>query len=496
VLEGAMTRHEGLASRPSTALVALLLGIYAYFYQAGGWNQNSRFDLVRAAVERRSLRIDGYEGNTGDASTRGGHWYCDKAPGSSVLCIPTYAAMYVVAGAPRQVSPSWLAWAAWLSIVVAVGVPSAIAAAFLARLAHQLGLGPNASMVVALGWGLASMALPYATLLYGNQIAADLTIIAFALLVEARHGAAAATAGRMLAVGALLGFAVASEYPAALIAAPIGVYALFVAGGRPAAWALLGAAIPLAGLLSYHAAAFGGPFAFPYEYSVWKEPRTGWFMGIGRPVGWALRNTLFSEYRGLLFTTPWLALALPGGLLLARRHAAEVAVSAWAVIAFLWLNSSIAPWHGGWAAGPRYVVPMLPFAAALAGGVVLEVARAVASPRSHERRGGLVAAALVGGLLALSAANMFAATAVKPEIPMTWSRPYAEFVWPSFRAGELSVSTQTIDMVDNPPGGARQAWNLGMKWGLDGHASLVPLYVWAAACTAWLVWTLRRPTVA
>jgi len=98
--------------------------------------------------------------------------------------------------------------------------------------------------------------------------------------------------------------------------------------------------------------------------------------------------------------------------------------------------------------------------------------------------------------VALSAANMFAATAVKPEIPTNWQRPYAEFVWPNFRDGRLSVSTQSIDMIDNPPGAPRQAWNLGMKCGLDGHASLVPLYLWAAACSAWLVWTLRLSTTA
>ena len=37
-------------------LVAVLLVSYAYFYQAGGWNQNSRFALVRAIVERGTIR--------------------------------------------------------------------------------------------------------------------------------------------------------------------------------------------------------------------------------------------------------------------------------------------------------------------------------------------------------------------------------------------------------------------------------------------------------
>jgi hypothetical protein len=477
--------------RPSAALIALLLGTYAYFYQAGGWNQNSRFDLVRAVVEDGSLRIDRFADNTGDVSVRDDHRYCDKAPGASALCLPTYAALFALAGAPAPVPPGWLAWAAWLSIVLAVGVPSAVAAVFLARLARALGLGPVGSIVLALAWGLATMALPYATLLYGNQLAADLTLIAFALLVEIRGGAEP-TAGRMLAVGALLGFAGATEYPAALIMAPIAVYGLFVAGGRRAGWAVLGGALPLAGLLAYHAAAFGSPLAFPYDYSTWEEPSTGWFMGIGRPVPGALRNILFGEYRGLLYTTPWLGLALPGAVLLARRHRAEVAVCVVAVSGFLWLNSSIPPWDGGWAAGPRYLVPMLPFAAALAGGVVAAIGEAMASVGRGRRATGVFAAALFAGLVSLSAANMLAVTAVKPEIPTEWERPYAELVWPSFLGGRLSISTQSIDMFDNPPDAPRQAWNLGMKCGLDGHASLLPLSLWAAACTGWLAWTLRR----
>src|SRR6266545_3264224 len=49
---------------------------YAFFYQAGGWNQNSRFDLVRAVVDRGTPAIDAYEHNTGDKARRAGHTYC------------------------------------------------------------------------------------------------------------------------------------------------------------------------------------------------------------------------------------------------------------------------------------------------------------------------------------------------------------------------------------------------------------------------------------
>jgi len=475
-----VTTRSALAS-PAMALFALLLGTYAYFYQAGGWNQNSRFDLVRALVEQRTFCIDRYEHNTGDDSVRNGHYYCDKAPGASFLCLPTYWLTHQLAGAPEVILPEWLAWAVWLAITLAIGVPSAIAATFLARLAMRLGLSPPAAFGVALLWGLGTMGLPYSTLLYGNQLSASLMVIAFTLLVEIRQGARA-SASRMLAVGALLGYAAATEYPAVLIGAPIAVYGLFVAGPRPARFAVLGGLVPIAALLAYHWALFGSPLAFPYDYSVWENPKTGWFMGIGRPNPEALRNILFGEFRGLLYTTPWLAAAPLGAVVLARRHRAEVAVCAWAVIAFLWLNCSMPPWHGGWAAGPRYLVPMLPFLSLLAGGAL--------APPSGSRRHASEAAVVVLGLF--SVANMFAATAVKPEIPTNELRPYAELIWPKFRAGERAISTQSIDMLTNPKGAPRQAWNLGMKAGLHGHASLVPLYVWIACCLAWLALLLRR----
>src|SRR5688572_15493735 len=78
-------------------LLAPLLGVllsYAYFVAAPAWNQNSRLALTRALVERHTTIIDDYHETTGDKSFRDGHFYSDKAPGTSLLATIPYSALH------------------------------------------------------------------------------------------------------------------------------------------------------------------------------------------------------------------------------------------------------------------------------------------------------------------------------------------------------------------------------------------------------------------
>jgi hypothetical protein len=63
----------------------LLAFSYAYFYQDGGANANSRFDLIFAAVQEGRLYIDSYhdveDTQTIDKAYFNGHYYSDKAIG-------------------------------------------------------------------------------------------------------------------------------------------------------------------------------------------------------------------------------------------------------------------------------------------------------------------------------------------------------------------------------------------------------------------------------
>ena len=113
---------DRLARRPEAALFAMALGAYAYFFQGGGWNQNSRFNLVRSIVEQHTIVVDDYVHNTGDIAMRDGHHYCDKAPGVSILAVPVYAAVHPFAGGQRPRGRLVNA-GAYLATVWAVSLP-------------------------------------------------------------------------------------------------------------------------------------------------------------------------------------------------------------------------------------------------------------------------------------------------------------------------------------------------------------------------------------
>src|SRR5262249_28188575 len=154
-----------------------------------------------------------------------GHFYCDKAPGLSLAAAVPYAVIDTLSGT-HQRSQHDLAWSAWLSTVVAVGVPSALGVVALAWLLAVFGVRAPLRFGLAAAWGLATLALPYSTVLYGHQLVAALLLISFALLVRVRRGLDPPTPVRLLAIGALGAWAIVVEYPAALAAAAIGVYAL------------------------------------------------------------------------------------------------------------------------------------------------------------------------------------------------------------------------------------------------------------------------------
>ena len=460
-------------NRPERLLFLLVFGVYAYFYQAGGWNQNSRFDLTRAVVESRSFAIDRYASNTNDTALVGLHTYSDKAPGVSLVGAVPYAVAYLVAGSPAP-SAENLAWTSWLATVFAVGLPSALAVVAFAFLLEVFGVSHGWRLGLAAAWGLATLALPYSTLYYGHQAAAALLVIAFALLARMAHDLDPRSRVRLALAGAVLGWAVVTEYPAALAGAVLGGYALRKLRRDEVLWILVGASVPAMVLAGYHTLAFGAPWHLPYAASVQEPPHVGFF-GIAAPSATALAKLTVSPYRGLFYSAPWLALAVPGAVLMWRRGLRAETVACVAIVGlFLWMNASLVVWYGGRALGPRHFVPAIPFLVVLVAGW-LKPSAAHLPP---------LAVGIAIAAIAWSSFMMLAATAVRPEIDSGIAHPFGDYVLPKLLHGELATSDQSIDRA--LPDDGRHAWNLGEQLGLPGIASLAPLAAWCAITTVLL----------
>jgi len=456
--------------RIETLLFVLVFGMYAYFYQAGGWNQNTRFDLTRAMIERKSVDITPYHENTGDHAKRDGRYYCDKAPGISWLGLPAYAVAYY-GFAPDPISRGFLSWSSYFVVLTSVSLISALGVVALYRMLAALNLSESRRLLLALAYAFGTMALPFSTILYGHQTAAALLIIPLAMLVRDRHelGDKRLGSGALVWVGVLLGMSVVVEYTAALGVIAICLYALWTR--RPwwhVGWIVVGGAIPALLMAWYNHAAFGGPMVLPYEFSTQPHRSQGFFMGIGVPDPQALWHILLSPFRGLFFSAPWLLLALPGVVLLWRqgRDRALVTVSVVMCVLFVWLNASLVDWEGGKTFGPRYIIPAVPFLTLLCAGVLARDARRCAKAS--------MATFVALGFVAF--AMMFVATAVRPEVQVEFRNPWTDVLFPRFMEGAIATNTQHID--DYWPGDNRAAWNLGHVMGLSGRMSLLPVLGW------------------
>jgi MFS family permease len=490
------------------ALFALLFVSFAYFYQAGGWNQNSRFDLVRAITNEHTLNIDPFQNSTGDKAFFDGHYYSDKAPGLALAAVPVVAIMRpllrAAGGDPENYAG--IALLSYLATVFTAGLLTALGGLALFDLCVSLGSSEGGALFATVTFALATPIWTLATIFIGHAFAASLLVIALASALRVGVTGEQEDLRLGMAVGVCAGWATISEFPAAvpvLIALVTAFYARSL--GRRRAMRILGAmtiaALACAAvLMAYQYFCFGSPFHIAYSSeSTYPGMEQGVF-GVSVPRTIRLRRILFGAYRGLLPLAPTLIVA-PIGLLwmairgvrlkpdttynataAARARLAAVVASAIAVY-FVLLNASYAYWEGGWSYGPRHAAPAIPFLCIGLSALWTSASRAGRS--------------VLATLSAYGAAVTLVAVSTMPLPPANIRRPVTEFLLPAFVAGDLSLNTQTMvaGTVDADFRGHHEpkaAFNLGMKLGLDGHASLVPLALVWLACGVFLI-SARRP---
>jgi hypothetical protein len=463
----------------------------AYFYEAGGWNQNSRFDMVRAVVGQRTLKIDRFADNTGDKAVYDGHTYSDKAPGVALSAIPfvEVASRVLRAWGVDPESPGGVTALSYIATAIVSGLSTALAGVCLALTVEALFGSASAGLLVGAVFVLGTPAWAYATLLMGHALSTSCIVFAFGAAV-----ALGRTSNRQLrialafVVGLFAGWATVTEMSSAVPALVMTAMVIWTERlddlpgvSRVLGGLLVGALACVAVLLAYNTLAFGSPFHLGYESEQgFDELKTGFF-GITYPKLDIAIKLLFGRLRGLFPLAPILALAPLGWFFWARDRAADRVALCVAIVIplyYLWLNSSYFYWEGGWSYGPRHMAPALPF-----------LALALAPLWTLGSRPLRIGLGLIG---VVSVALTLIGVSVTPQPPYSYDSPFAQLWWPAFKAGDLSVNHTSFDMAtynpllvrDHPE--AHQAWNLGELAGLQGLKSLLPLVaMWAVAGASW-----------
>ena len=411
--------------RPSRIELLVFLACFfafAYFNQGGGWNQNSRFAEVRAMAEEGRFAIDDFLVYLGDPAThdlvrepldhaeyeadgkrhalcwvdeqwrffpisgrpksegvveepmhmvcasgdvafvpKTGHFHPNKPPGTSLIALPAYWVIWNIERAAGMNPDHWwtLNLNAWLTTIFSVGLVSALGCVIFFRLAREFAGGAEMPALFAtFAFAFGTTFFPFGTILFDHALTAALLIASFYFV----RGSSPVLAGFCA------GFAVVTNYVAGGAVVALGLYAL-LAGGvqwRRAILYSLGGLLPAVLLGWYHTVNFGSPFALNNDFQnpLFKDPRGSLGM-FALPSPYVGALLLVSPYRGVLWLAPVLVLGLCG-LVRWLREKTFVADARLCIAIFGWfflVNMSFNGYHGGFSAGPRYLVPGIPFLA-------------------------------------------------------------------------------------------------------------------------------------
>jgi len=308
----------------------------------------SHFCLSRAIVAGE-LKIDECAGNTVDRSVYNGHYYSNKAPGLSLFAVPAAEAVRLPSGSRWNFESDPQLWGVR---VLTSGLAFLLCVFMVGRIAE--GVAPGAGAPALVAFGLGTLMSAFAATGFDHVLTAALGFAALVLAWARRPGLAGLAAGAAYTV----------EYQAAAIVVVVALYA-GLRGLAPLARFVAGVVPGVAVSAAYSWAAFGRPWRNPHSYllNTFAGVNETGVLGVHLP-SWHGIRLVFVGDRGLLVAWPVLAAAAAGLWLLWRRgFRAEALVAALVAGAFLIGDCGYGDPYGGLSAGPRYLIPGLPFLA-------------------------------------------------------------------------------------------------------------------------------------
>ncbi|MBM4310943.1 MAG: hypothetical protein FJ119_08370, partial [Deltaproteobacteria bacterium] len=253
---------------------------YAYFFQGGGWTQNTRICLTRAILHERTFIIDACREdskdqyfefvNTGDWAFRDGHYYTNKSPMLSILAIPGYALGEALM---RRILPddpaAQVLGASYLATVTTVALSGALLCVLMLHLLHRFfGFSPGRSLALVLIFGTGTLFFGYSTAFYCHSVSAFFCMLALVLLMHIRHGNSHHSPLKAALAGAAASMAVLVEASTLYLMPCFILYLASCPRGARLSVLFLAACVPGALFqIYYNWVCFGGPLASSYAHA-------------------------------------------------------------------------------------------------------------------------------------------------------------------------------------------------------------------------------------
>jgi len=402
------------------------------------------------------------EASMPDVGRFGDKYYILFAPGLSVLAVPFY-----ILGSRFNLAQ---VTTFYMSSIFAVG--GLICLYHLARGAMKL--SPPASLFACLVFGFATIALSYANTIYQHHLSTFLLLSAYLAAWTYKQHTAHSWLGAVW-VWFAYGVAFFVDYPNLFLFLPAVCYLLLSATSFSQTPEKYSLSIRLSVIVSavvfvllggghavYNYSQFGSPFTLHGSLPTYQTTTSANSSNPAPPKSPAkffseelyprsAVTLLFSSDRGLFFFSPILALGVLGLLVACRRLNLETACFLAQMLVVLFLYSSWGdPW-GGWAFGPRYLIPAMPFLSLFAAWWVFTpshrfIKKLVAVPLLLYSSAIAIAGSLTTNVIATKAEGL--ALNLPYNFLLNWeflqANRSASFVYDQFLRGRLTLITYAL----------------------------------------------------
>ncbi|MEI6683592.1 MAG: hypothetical protein WCO44_13230 [Bacteroidota bacterium] len=459
--------------------VFILVNLFVSTYYLDIWltpNSVSRSLPVLSMFHKGSLVIDDYKAYTGDISLVNGHYYSDKAPFSTLMVYPFYRAARMAGWAGfdsatvcrypihiweytglqdgrRFVSPEISSVLVLGSFITGV-VPFVLIILITFLSIRKIGGFTPAFLAMAVFYS--SFVFVYAGVFFGHVLAGFFLLVAYLAL---KHG-------KYFFLGGLsLGLAFATEYPIAIII-PVWLLQMILTGKslKSTLNFLLGMVPGGLFILLYNYSITGSAFTPLYTFVANEQYKGVSNLGFGFPSLTALYGLLFTLNRGLFFYAPVLLVA---SYYLVRNSVKNHGkfsgkgtrpfissvtgnYLASAVVLYLLLISAHLMWTGGWAFGPRHLIP-----------VVILLLYETACYLAKYPAGKLVFVIFVLAGLLMTWMAKSTKLYMLPDWP-AYTNPFFDIIIPDFTAGKLNACNIMTWKWNIAPAFANYIWLLLM----------------------------------